>query len=62
MGVYLRAKVEVSSVILTSFRQAGGGGNFTPPPPPLQNEPLKSPYTLKYFVPYILKVPSTYYS
>ena len=39
MGVYLRAKFEVSSIILTGFRQ-GGGGNFTPPPP--QNEPLKS--------------------
>ena len=39
MGVYLCAKFEVSSVILTSFRH--GGGNFTSPPP--QNEPLKSP-------------------
>ena len=39
MGVYIRAKFEVSSIILTSFRQ--GGGNFTPPPP--QNEPLKGP-------------------
>ena len=29
MGVYLRAKFEVSSIILTSFRQ---GGNFTPLP------------------------------
>ena len=36
MGVYLRAKFQVSSIILTSF---GGGGNFTPPP---QNERLKS--------------------
>ena len=36
--VYLCAKFEVSSIILTSFRQ---GGNFTPLPP--QNEPLKSP-------------------
>ena len=38
IDVYLRAKFEVSSIILTSFRQ---GGNFTPPPP--QNESLKSP-------------------
>ena len=29
MGVYLRAKFEVSSIILTSFRQ-GECGNFTP--------------------------------
>ena len=31
MGVYLRAKFEVSSMILTSFRP-GGGCNFTPLP------------------------------
>ena len=42
MGVYLRAKFEVSSIILTSFRQ-GGGDNFMPPLPPPQNEPLKGP-------------------
>ena len=42
MGVYLRAKFEVSSIILTSFKQ---GGNFTPPLP--QNEPLKSPPRLE---------------
>ena len=42
MGVYLRAKREVSSIILTGFRQRGGGGVILPPPPP-QNEPLKSP-------------------
>ena len=39
MDVYLRAKIEVSSIILTSFRW--GGGYFWPPPP--QNETLKSP-------------------
>ena len=39
MGVYLRAKSEVSSIILTSFRQ----GVILPPPTPPQNEPLKSP-------------------
>ena len=38
MGVYLRAKFEVSSIILAGFRQ----GVILPPPPP-QNEPLKSP-------------------
>ena len=37
IGVYLRAKFQVSSIILTSFRQ----GVILPPPP--QNEPLKSP-------------------
>ena len=38
MDAYLRAKFEVSSIILTSFRQ----GVILPPSPP-QNEPLKSP-------------------
>ena len=38
MGVYLPAIFEVSSIILTSFRQ-GGGRNSSPP----QNELLKSP-------------------
>ena len=41
MAVYLRAKFEVSSIILTGSRQ--GGSNFTSAPPPPQNEPLKSP-------------------
>ena len=40
MGAYLRAKFEVSSIILTSFRQGG-----TLPPPP-QNKLLKSPRRL----------------
>ena len=43
MGVYLRTKFQVSSMILTGFRLGGGGGGggnmFTPPkqpyPPPL---------------------------
>ena len=40
MSVYLCVKFEVSSIILTGFRQ----GVILPPPPPLpQNEPLKSP-------------------
>ena len=30
MGVYLRAKCEVSGIILTGFRH-GGRGNFIPP-------------------------------
>ena len=45
MCVYLRAKFQVSSIILTSLRQGRGGsgvGNFNHPPPP-QNKPLKSP-------------------
>ena len=37
MGVYLHAKFEVSSIILTGFRWG-----VIPPPQP-QNEPLKSP-------------------
>ena len=30
MCVYLRAKFEVYSIILTSFRQKRGGGNLSP--------------------------------
>ena len=41
MSEYLRAKFEVCSVILTSFRQ----GVILPPAPP-QNEPLKGPLRL----------------
>ena len=41
MGGYLRAKFEVSSIILIAFRQEGGGGNFARSPP--QNEPLRNP-------------------
>ena len=37
MCVYLRAKFEFSSIILTCFKQ---GGNSPPPP---QNETLKNP-------------------
>ena len=41
MDVYLRTKFEVSSIILSSFRQ---GVILLPPPPPApRNEPLKSP-------------------
>ena len=42
MGVYLCAKFEVSSIILTGFRQ---GVILSPPPP--QNGPLKSPLRLE---------------
>ena len=42
MGVYLLTKFDVSSVILTSFRQ-GRESNFTCTP---QNESLKSPSRL----------------
>ena len=41
MRVYLRTKFQVSSIILTSFRQ---GVNLPQPPP--QNGPLKSPSRL----------------
>ena len=45
MNVYLRAKFQVSSISLTSFRQ---GGNFTPPPfPTPQNKTLKRPPRLE---------------
>ena len=41
MGVYLRAKLQVSSIILTSFRQG-----VILPSLSLQNEPLKNPHRL----------------
>ena len=43
MSVYLRAKSEVSSITLTSFRwrTGGKGGSFISLPP--QNKPLKGP-------------------
>ena len=41
MSMYLCAKLQVSSITLTSFRQ--GWGVILPPPPPLpQKEPLKA--------------------
>ena len=39
MDVYVRAKFEISSIILTGFSQ----GVILPPPPIPQNKPLKSP-------------------
>ena len=49
MDLYLHAKCQVSSIILTGFRQEGGrggeGSNLAPLPPS-QNEPLKSPHRL----------------
>ena len=43
MAVDLHAKFEVSSMILTSFRQRGKVVILPPPPPPPQNEPAKRP-------------------
>ena len=42
MCMHLRTKFQVSSIILTSFRQ---WGKFIHPPP-TQNEPIKSPSRL----------------
>ena len=41
MGVYLRAKIEVSSIILTSYRQ--GGGRLILPLPPTSKRTSKKP-------------------
>ena len=41
MGVYLSAKFEVSSIILTGFRD--GEGDFTSPPKKKPDPPKKSP-------------------
>ena len=47
MAVYLRAKFEVSTIIVTSFTDGGlGRGGILPPLPPTQNEPLKNPLRL----------------
>ena len=48
MGVYLRAKFEVSSIILTSFRL--GGGVILPPPPllPTSKRTPKKPNQIKW--------------
>ena len=43
MGMYLRAKFEVCSIILTRFRRGVILPYLQPPPPTPQNEPLKSP-------------------
>ena len=51
MCVYLCAKFEVSSIILTSFKQGEGEGEgvilLAPPPPHLKSEPLKNPARLE---------------
>ena len=44
--VYLRTNIQVSNLILTSFRQEGGGGGegilpFYPPPRPSKQTPKK---------------------
>ena len=46
MSVYLSAKFQVSSIILTNFQR---GTVVYPPPPssPHQNEPLRSPLRLQ---------------
>ena len=41
--MYLRAKSEVSSIILTIFRQGQGGGGVILHSPSPQNKPLNSP-------------------
>ena len=41
MPVYLRAKFEVFSTVLTSFRQGEGGGNLTTTPYPPLSAPTK---------------------
>ena len=43
MSVYLHAKFEFSSIILTSFRLGGGRVILPPPLSPPQKEHLKSP-------------------
>ena len=49
MGVYLRAKFEVSSIILTSFRLERGWGDFTPPhyPPASSKRTPKKPTQIR---------------
>ena len=51
MGVYFRAKLELSSIILTSFTVVGGGDNFKPtspsPSPTTQNTLLRIPPRLE---------------
>ena len=47
MDVYLRAKFEVSSVILTSFRQVGGGGGKLPPPLSTSKRTPKKPTEIR---------------
>ena len=45
MGVYLRAKLEGSSIILTGFRR--GGGVILLPPPPTSKWTPKKPTQIK---------------
>ena len=47
MDVYLRAKFEVSSIILTSFRGRGGGEFYHPPPPPTSKQTPKKPSQIR---------------
>ena len=45
MGVYLSAKFEVSSIILTGFRD--GEGDFTSPPKKKPQPPQKKPTQIR---------------
>ena len=47
MGVYLRAKFEVSSIILTRFMGAGGGGVILPHPHPNSKRTSKKPTQIR---------------
>ena len=51
MDVYFRSKLEVSSLILTSFRQAmgeeGGGGVILPSPLPTSKQAPKHPNQIR---------------
>ena len=47
MGMYLRAKFEVSSLILTSFRQGGGGGVILPTSPTILKRTPKKPTQIR---------------
>ena len=47
MGVYLRAKFEVSSLIATGFRQAGGGEVILSLPPPTSKRTPKNPTQIR---------------
>ena len=53
MGVYVRVKLELSSIILTSFTLVGGGDNFKlpPSPPPTPNTQHPTQNTLLRILP-----------
>ena len=47
MGVYLRTKFQVSSIILTIFRQEGGGRVILPLPYPTSKQTPKKPTQIR---------------